>query len=438
MKTNKLNHPGKNLKTILLLSCFYLSVFGLKAAEPGNTTFLHCELLKDPVHRGFEQIIMKPSLAKDLNSVRAFYHSINGLIKSEWENQPDHFTWKNTVPGKSKASVHIPVSSEKEVTENGKEATSSKGLKSLKMNGKKTVFETDSGNYSLENRRNWKQGILTDEFIFEQASFPESHASTIAETPKGLVAAWFGGTKEGFPDVCIRVSRYENGKWSEPVNVANGIQNDTLQYACWNPVLYQVPAGDLLLFYKIGPYVAGWKGWMIRSKDCGMTWSKPQALPEGFLGPIKNKPVLLSNGKLLCPSSTEKDGWKVHFELTPDFGKTWEWIGPLNDGKTINAIQPSILVYKDGSLQVLCRSKNSAIMESRSKDNGLHWSPMIPTSLPNNNSGIDAVTLKNGWQLLVYNHVLPPKGETTGARTPLNVALSKDGKEWYAALILED
>lgn len=392
----------------------------------------------DPDHPAFKQIIMKPSLAEGLNEVKASYQSVQGKIKSEWENQPDHFTWKITVPGNTKAIVYIPAGSEKNVTENGKEAASSEGVHFLKMNGKQAVFEIGSGDYSFETKKDWKQGIITDEFIFERASFPESHASTLAETPKGLVAAWFGGTKEGFPDVCIRVSHYENGKWSEPANVANGIQNDTLRYACWNPVLYQVPCGDLLLFYKIGPNVAGWKGWMIASKDCGATWSEPQALPEGFLGPIKNKPVLLSNGKLLCPSSTEKGGWKVHFELTPDFGKTWKWIGPVNDGKTINTIQPSILSYKDGSLQVLCRSRNRAIMESWSKDNGQHWSPMTPTALPNNNSGTDAVTLKNGWQLLVYNHVLPPKGETKGARTPLNVALSKDGKTWYAALVLED
>jgi alpha-L-rhamnosidase len=161
-------------------------------------------------------------------------------------------------------------------------------------------------------------------------------------------------------------------------------------------------------------------------------------LQDGYLGPIKNKPVLLNNNTLICPSSTENNGWKVHFELTPDFGKTWHMGGPMNDGKTENAIQPSILIHKNGQLQALCRSKNRAIMETWSKDNGKTWSHLAPTSLPNNNSGTDAVTLMNGWQFLVYNHVLPPAGETKGARTPLNVAVSKDGKTWYAALILED
>ena len=77
-------------------------------------------------------------------------------------------------------------------------------------------------------------------------------------------------------------------------------------------------------------------------------------------------------------------------------------------------------------------------MESWSSDFGKTWSPMAPTSLPNNNSGTDAVTLKDGRQLLVYNHVLPPEGETKGPRTPLNVSVSEDGRNWKAALVLED
>jgi alpha-L-rhamnosidase len=284
----------------------------------------------------------------------------------------------------------------------------------------------------------WRKGIVKDEFIFEKAPYPECHASTIAQTKTGLVASWFGGTKERNPDVCIWVSRYVNGKWTEAVNVANGIQNDSLRYPCWNPVLYQVPHGDLWLFYKIGPKPAAWKGYMRISKDGGITWSEQKALPDGFIGPVKNKPVMLKNGVIMSPSSTEDSGAKVHFEETADLGKTWKKIGPINDGKTMKAIQPSILFYKDGRLQALCRSQNRAILESWSSDNGNTWSPMEKTSLPNNNSGTDAVTLKDGRQLLVYNHVLPSGNLAKGPRTPLNVALSKDGKTWYASLILED
>lgn len=284
----------------------------------------------------------------------------------------------------------------------------------------------------------WKQGIITDEFIFEKAPYPECHAATIAETKTGLVAAWFGGTKERNPDVCIWVSRFVNGKWTEGINVANGIQNDSLRYACWNPVLYQVPGGNLLLFYKIGPSPAKWKGFVRTSTDGGITWSAQQALPEGVLGPVKNKPVMLANGNIISPSGTEEGGAKIHFELSTDKGKTWKITAPVQDDKTVKSLQPTILIHKDGSLQALCRSQNRAILETWSKDNGNTWTPLEKTTLPNNNSGIDGVTLKDGRQLLVYNHVLPPGNKVKGARTPLNVSVSKDGKSWYAALILED
>ena len=303
-----------------------------------------------------------------------------------------------------------------------------------------TVFVLFCGiSATIAQQNPWRKGIVTDEFIYEKAPYPECHAATIAETVNGIVAAWFGGTKERNPDVCIWLSRKaKNGNWTIPINVANGILNDTLRYPCWNPVLYQVPNGELLLFYKIGPKPATWKGYMKTSKDGGITWSAQKALPEGFLGPIKNKPVLLKNGMFLCPSSTEVSNWKIHFETTTDNGKTWKMIDPVSNGEMQGAIQPSILFHKHDSLQVLCRSRDRAILETWSTDNGLTWSPLSKTTLPNNNSGIDAVTLRDGRQLLVYNHVLPPGNENKGVRTPLNVAVSKDGKKWYAALILED
>src|SRR6186997_2561192 len=183
-------------------------------------------------------------------------------------------------------------------------------------------------------KNKWKGGILVDEFIYTEAPFPEAHASTIAETPDGLIAAWFGGTKEGNKDVCIWTSKLVNDKWTTPQKVADGIINDTLRYACYNPVLFYAPNKELLLFYKIGPNVAGWTGWMMRSKDNGKTWSAREALPPGFLGPIKNKPELI-DGKLVCGSSTEKDGWKVHFEITTDNGKTWTKTNDINDGKIV-------------------------------------------------------------------------------------------------------
>jgi predicted neuraminidase len=274
-------------------------------------------------------------------------------------------------------------------------------------------------------------GILKSEFIFEQAPFRSCHASTIAETEGGLVAAWFGGQQEGKEDVSIWLSRFAEGIWSIPMQVVDGMQSDGKRFPTWNPVLFQPKTGPLLLFCKTGPSPSRWWGVMLRSGDSGQTWGERELLPRGFLGPIKNKPVQLADGTILCGSSTEFDGWRVHMERTPDLGKTWTKSPPLNDGKEFSAIQPTILRHGQNRLQILCRSKQGKIVDSWSEDGGNTWSPVKATELPNPNSGIDAVTLKDGRQLVIYNH------NTNGHRYPLNLATSTDGKSWKPGPVLE-
>jgi hypothetical protein len=96
-------------------------------------------------------------------------------------------------------------------------------------------------------------GLVSSEMIFDPAPVPQCHASTFAETPGALVAAWFGGTHESHSDVGIWVARRENGKWSVPVEVADGVVDAHARFPCWNPVLFQPPGGPLLLFYLVTP-----------------------------------------------------------------------------------------------------------------------------------------------------------------------------------------
>jgi predicted neuraminidase len=281
--------------------------------------------------------------------------------------------------------------------------------------------------------------VVTSEFIFERAPFPSAHASTIVETRDGLVAAWFGGTKERDPDVGIWVSRHDGARWSAPVEVANGVQPDGTRHPCWNPVLFQPSGGPLLLFYKVGPSPSAWWGLVRSSADHGRTWSAPVKLPEGILGPIRAKPVELRPGVLLAGSSTEHDGWIVHMERysgawTADaLGATanWQKSGALNVPAEFGAIQPTILVHPPSSLQILCRTRQRVIAESWSQDDGRTWSPMKATPLPNPSAGIDAVRLADGRFLLVYN-------PTATGRAKLDVAMSADGKMWKRAVVLED
>lgn len=284
-------------------------------------------------------------------------------------------------------------------------------------------------------------GFVKSEFIYETAPFPECHASTIVETKAGLVSAWFGGTREKNPDVGIWVSRLIGGKWTSPVEVANGVQSPTKRVPTWNPVLFQPKQGPLLLFFKVGPSPQTWWGEVIESDDSGVTWKNRRRLPEGILGPIKNKPVQLADGTILSPTSNEDpktDTWRVYFERSTDNGRTWTATPFVNDGKTIGAIQPSILFHPDGRLQAIGRSRQNRIFDVSSSDGGKTWGSMTLGALPNPNSGTDALTLKDGRHLIVYNHVPGLPGQWGGKRSPLNVAVSRDGRTWDAALVLED
>ncbi len=283
--------------------------------------------------------------------------------------------------------------------------------------------------------------LVTQEFIYEHASFPSCHASTIVEpTPGHLVAAWFGGTAEKNPDVGIWVSRHEAGRWTPVVEVANGVQPGGKRHPTWNPVLFQPRGGaPLMLFYKVGPSPQTWWGELRTSTDGGKTWSAARRLPAGIYGPIKNKPVQLADGTILNPTSDETDErpskWRVYFERSTDGGATWTKTPFINDGVKLSAIQPSILFHDHlggAKLQAVGRTRQGKVFSISSDDAGQSWGPMsLLDGMPNPNSGTDAVTLRDGRHVLVYNPV-------TKGRTPLKVAVSRDGHAWTDVVTLED
>ena len=286
-------------------------------------------------------------------------------------------------------------------------------------------------------------GLVKEEFVFTKASFPQCHASTICETPRGIVCSWFGGTRESDKDVGIWTSYNDGANWSSPKEAANGIQHKDLRYPCWNPVLFQ-PPGDspTMLFFKVGPNPRDWWGEVMVSHDRGRSFHDRKRLPEAIHGPVRSKPILLPNGKLLCPSSTEHNSdWRDHFEILSNFdkmevGNSWKRVEQKE--QPFQVIQPSLLTHPDGTIQALSRSKNEVIVESYSKNNGETWSPLEAIDLPNNNSGIEALTLSDGRHLLLYNHTGGQKKDGWGKRNVLNLAISDDGKVWKAVTFIEN
>jgi predicted neuraminidase len=291
--------------------------------------------------------------------------------------------------------------------------------------------------------------VTLREFVYQQAPFPSAHASTIVAVGTDLVAAWFGGTAERNPDVGIWVSRRDANGWSPPVEVANDLQADGSRFPTWNPVLVQPPEGPLVLFYKVGPSPSRWWGMALASDDGGRHWQGPSRLPDGILGPIRAKPVVLDPRTLLAGSSTEDHGWVVHMErlsMPPPGGgastsqrwlawlgsaDAWTRTGPLNDPRVFGAIQPTILVHSPSRLQILCRTRQGVIAEAWSEDSGASWSPMRGTTLPNPSAGIDSVRLPDGRFALVYN-------PTTNDRHVLAIATSRDGIAWSPPTTIEE
>lgn len=272
--------------------------------------------------------------------------------------------------------------------------------------------------------------MVETDFIYTSAPYPSCHASTLVETGDGYMAAWFGGSYERHPDVSIYGAFYKDGQWEAPFLIADGVEHEALRNPCWNPVLFKRNNDDIILYYKIGPSPSKWVGVYKISTDNGKTWSKEHRIPNNLLGPIKNKPVSTPDGRILYPTSIEDDqGWRIYMEHSNQELTDWQKTEIDNNG--FDAIQPSVLYYKDGSMQLLCRSKNQHIVTSWSYDGGNSWTKVEATTLPNNNSGTDAVTLSDGTQLLIYNPI-------TEGRNKLALAASVDGKTWKDLLVLED
>jgi len=298
-----------------------------------------------------------------------------------------------------------------------------------------TAFSTIIYPQQLKNSR---IKVISDTTIFQQGTFEACHASTIVETVPGtFMAAWFAGSHEGANDVGIWISILNNNKWGKPVEVAKGLDSLCQQLPCWNPVLFKTKENNLFLFYKVGVNPREWYGFVIRSSNLGKDWSKAEALPHGFLGPIKDKPVQLQNGNILCPSSVESESgeWSIHLEITNENLTYWKKV-KIDKDDSVGVIQPTILKHPDGKLQMLCRSSQNSIYQTWSADNGLHWSKLEITSLPNPNSGIDAVATDNGKFILIYNPLLHGT-EWFNGRNVLYVAVSDNGMDWKDIFQLE-
>lgn len=281
-----------------------------------------------------------------------------------------------------------------------------------------------------------RQQIHVHEHIFQDdRPFAQCHASTLVQLPNNrFLVAWFGGTHEKHADVGIWGAERREGRWSPPRLLAKVRQSPH-----WNPVLF-ADGGRVHLFFKVGDEIPAWETWVMTSEDDGETWSEPRELvpgDHGGRGPVKNKPIILSNGDWLAPASVETaDGWDVFVDRSTDGGLTWKASAFVDRSAVsgLGIIQPSLWESAPGQVHMLMRSTAGKVFRSDSDDYGRTWRPAYPTELPNNNSGLDLAKLRDGTLALVFN----PVAGNWAARTPLRLALSFDnGLTWPRTLDLE-
>ena len=271
--------------------------------------------------------------------------------------------------------------------------------------------------------------LLKKEFIYDPktpVNIPSCHAATLIKTADGILAAWFGGTHEGHDDVQIYVAHRSDadGTWTAPqcVSVVEPIPN-------WNPVLYD-NGEEILLYYKRSKEIHSWNTMFTTSRDGGYTWAVPRRLCEDDIdgrGPVKNKPIRLSNGTILAGASFEQGPWRCFADISSDNGYTWEQTPflpvPTEDTEVI---QPSLWEDARG-VHMLVRSKNKKIFRSDSTDFGKTWCTLYPIDLPNNNSGLDLVKVAENRIILCCNPV-------TEGRTPLSLFESTDSGDTFVRL----
>ena len=406
-----------------LVTWMFQDAAGIRAAKPG-----------------FKEIELRPDFSVDeMDRISGSYASVYGTIVSSWKKEHGKLIWHVEIPANTSAKAYMADGTVRELGSGSYDLTCS--LAQPKV----CLYDVPGTAEKVMTGKVSDSPVVCNEFLYKKTSFPECHSASIVECPNGdLVATYFGGTKERNPDVCIWVSRKVKGSsdWTAPQLVADGVMNDTLRYACWNPVLYQIPGGDLMLYFKIGPNVAGWTGWYCSSKDNGKTWAERKPLQEDYLGPVKNKPIF-NNGRIIAPTSIEKGGWRIYFENSDDMGKTWQKTdyvkAPVDAsaGKDVQAIQPTIIVLPDGRLEAFCRTRSRQVGVTFSSDNGSTWSDLTLSEIPNNNSGLDAVSLKGGGYALICNDWPIEKTKQKGDRNPLSILISKDGLKWQHWVTLE-
>lgn len=278
--------------------------------------------------------------------------------------------------------------------------------------------------------------LYEQHFLESNPAAPSVHASTITQLPDGrMMAAWFGGTREGAKDVSIYGAYWNNqtGSWDTPSVIvdAGRASHELGRYIkkVGNPVLHCDRSGRVWLYY-VTVSLGGWSGSFIavkHSDDGGTTWSDSKRLISSpffnISSLVRSIPLEMNDGSILLPVYHEflaKYGEILH--LSPD----GDLIAKYRMGNSVGTLQPT-LAAGDGSTILAFHRRISdshpRVLANRSTDGGRTWTDTVPIDLPNPNASVAVVSRNRGGFLMALN-----ASETE--RLELSLAVSDDGNDW--------
>ncbi|MEZ2132656.1 MULTISPECIES: exo-alpha-sialidase [unclassified Sinorhizobium] len=239
----------------------------------------------------------------------------------------------------------------------------------------------------------------------------QNHAANLAFLPDGtLTCVWFGGTMEGMGDISIYMSRLVPGsdRWSEPEKMS-----DDPAKSEQNPLIFNAPDGRVWLLYT-SQTSGDQDGAVVKcriSEDGGKNFGEPRILCD-LPGTFVRQPIVVNfREDWLLPAfrcvSLPGQRWSGDADtagvlISRDQGRTWR-MQDVPD--SLGAVHMNILKLGGGKMIAFFRNRFAGnILSASSKDDGESWSRPGPVNLPNNNSSIQAVILKDRRIAMVYNH----------------------------------
>jgi alpha-L-rhamnosidase len=98
---------------------------------------------------GYKHFILCPAVVAGLDAATATLQSPYGEIRSEWRSANGEFHWRLRIPANTTATVFVPASSADAVTEGGQPASGAAGIRFLRTEKGRAVFEAGSGTYDF-------------------------------------------------------------------------------------------------------------------------------------------------------------------------------------------------------------------------------------------------------------------------------------------------